>query len=74
MVSEVELEVRALSYLLTAVIHHQHEIDPFFWPAFLQEIKADHKSAQGVDAQVLGRAIAIIDHALKPQPVPGDDR
>jgi hypothetical protein len=73
MVSQGDLEVRALSYLMTAVTHRLHETDPSWWNEFLDDMRADRKSARGDDAQVLDRAIGIVEYALKPQPVPGND-
>lgn len=66
----VEVDVRALSYLMTAVIHRLHEKDPDWWREFLGEINAERNTAAGADAQteqVLQKAIAIVEHALKPQ-------
>jgi hypothetical protein len=35
MVSQAEIDPRALSYLMTAVIHRLHETDPVWWRDFL---------------------------------------
>lgn len=66
----METEVRALSYLMTAVIHRLHEKDPDWWREFLGEMKAERNTPAGVAAQaeeVLQKAIGIVEHALKPQ-------
>jgi hypothetical protein len=66
----VEIDVRALSYLMTAVIHRLHEKDPGWWREFLGEIKAQRNTVGGAAMQteeVLQKAIAIVEHALKPE-------
>ena len=67
MATSAETDVRALSYLMTAVIHRLHEIDPKWWREFLGEIKAQRNTAAGDAVPVLDRAIGIVEHALKPQ-------
>jgi hypothetical protein len=65
---EDELNLRALNYLMTAVIHRLHETDGGWWRDFLTEMKAQ-ASAASVDTndrEVLKRAISIVEHSLKP--------
>jgi hypothetical protein len=38
------LVLRALSYLMTVVIHRLHETDPAWWRELLEEIKTERKS------------------------------
>ena len=66
---QVEIDVRALSYLMTAVIHRLHEKDPSWWREFLGEIEAQRNTAagDGSGSQVLDRAIRLVEHALKPE-------
>jgi hypothetical protein len=62
-----ELNLRALNYLMTAVIHRLHETDSAWWRDFLAEMKAQ-ESAPTVEADnraVLRRAIGIVEHSLK---------
>lgn len=64
-----ELNHRALTYLMTAVIHRLHETDPTWWRGFLDDMKSQRNAAgvmaQG-DREVLKRAISIVEHSLKP--------
>jgi hypothetical protein len=66
---QAEIDVRALSYLVTAVIHRLHEKDPSWWREFLGEIRAQRNTAagDGSGSQVLDRAIRLVEHALKPE-------
>jgi hypothetical protein len=53
-----ELNLRALNYLMTAVIHRSHETDPEWWREFLVEMKTQ-RDTPGVDLddyEVLRRA------------------
>jgi hypothetical protein len=67
MVVQAEVDVQALSYLVTAVIHRLHETDPAWWREFLGEMRSERKAVPGDTVQVLDRAIAIVEHAVKPQ-------
>ena len=71
MLTQVEIDSRALAYLMTAIIHRLHETDPAWWRSFLGEIKAQRNTAAGDDVvgQMLDRAIGIVEHALKPEPM-----
>jgi hypothetical protein len=65
MASQLEIDVRALSYPVTAVIHRLHETDPAWWSDFPDEIRSARTATA---AHVLDRALVIVEHALKPQP------
>lgn len=67
MATSAETDVRALSNLVTAVIHRLHETDPKWWREFLGEMQAQRNTVAGDAVPVLGRAIGIVEHALKPQ-------
>jgi hypothetical protein len=68
MAHDEELNLRALNYLMTAVIHRMNEADPVWWRDFLQEMKGQIDSprltAQG-EREMLTRAIRIVEHSLK---------
>jgi hypothetical protein len=67
---ELEIQLQALSYLMTTVIHRLHETDPAWWQETLKEIRAERKAlvrnAPGADIadRVLVHAIGIVGHAL----------
>ena len=53
---------------MTAIVHRLHEKDPKWWREFLDEMQSNRKAVgEIIDGQVLDRAIAIVEHALKPQ-------
>jgi len=62
-----ELNLRALTYLMTAVIHRMNETDPAWWRDFLAEMKAqrDSPGMQDDDREMLKRAIGLVEHSLK---------
>lgn len=68
--ADLEIELQALSYLVTSVIHRLHETDPVWWREFLGDIKSQKNAivpgtASGASAdKVLARAIGIVEHAL----------
>jgi len=64
-----QLDLRALAYLMTAVIHRLHETDPAWWRDFLEEMKGQI-NAEGTtthdEREMLNRAVRIVEHSLKP--------
>ncbi len=68
--AELEIELQALSYLVTSVIHRLHETDPVWWREFLDDIKSQKNTIETGTAsgrradKVLTRAISIVEHAL----------
>jgi hypothetical protein len=69
MVAQAEIDIRPLSYLVTAVIHRLHETDPAWWREFPGEMKVQRNTAAGdvAEALMLNRAVGIVEHALKPE-------
>jgi hypothetical protein len=66
---DAELDLRALTYLMTAVIHRLHETDPAWWRDFLDEMKSQRDTPDvraEDDHEVLRRAINLVEHSLKP--------
>jgi hypothetical protein len=48
---ELEIDVRALSYLVTVVIRRLHDIDPAWCRDLLDELKADRMAAPATQEQ-----------------------
>jgi hypothetical protein len=65
-----EVDVQALAYLVTVVIHRLQETDRLWWNEFLDEIKADRNSSPAGSARdkILSKAISIVDQALAQEP------
>lgn len=63
---DAELEVQALRYLLTAVIHRLHETDREWWRDLLEEIKGEYagRLVGGDDREVIESVIRILEHAV----------
>lgn len=68
--ADLEIELQALSCLVTSVIHRLHETDPVWWREFLDDIRSQKNAiepgtASGSRAdKVLTRAISIVERAL----------
>ena len=61
---ELEIDVRALSYLATVVIRRLHDIDPAWCGDLLAELKADRMSASVDSDKLFARAIGIVERAI----------
>jgi hypothetical protein len=64
---DVDIDVQALAYLVTVMIHRLHESDQAWWCEFQDEMKqARAGSAVGsVKAKVLDRALGIVNDSLR---------
>ena len=62
--SELEIDVRALSYLVTVVIRRLHDIDPAWCRNLLAELKADRMAAPAGSDKLFQRAIGIVEQAI----------
>jgi hypothetical protein len=61
---ELEIDVRALSYLVTVVIRRLHDIDPAWCRDLLAELKADRMAASTGSDKLFRRAIGIVEQAI----------
>ena len=61
---ELEIDVRALSYLVTVVIRRLHDIDPAWCRDLLRELKQDRMSAAPGSDKLFSRAIGIVERAI----------
>jgi hypothetical protein len=64
---DVDIDVQALAYLVTVLIHRLHEGDQAWWREFRDEMKAARTAAPvgSVKDKVLQRAVGIVEDALK---------
>lgn len=63
----LDIDVQALAYLVTVLIHRLHENDRAWWQEFRDDVKAARIAAPvgSVKDKVLGRAVNIVEDALK---------
>ena len=63
----LDIDVQALAYLVTVLIHRLHENDRAWWQEFRDEVKAARIAAPvgSLKDKVLGRALNIVEGALK---------
>jgi hypothetical protein len=61
---ELEIDLKALSYLVTVVIRRLHDIDPAWCRDLLAELKADRTAAPAGTDRLLRRAIGIVEQAI----------
>jgi hypothetical protein len=64
---DLDVDVQALAYLVTVLIHRLHENDPIWWQEFRDEIKQARTASPvgSVKAKVLERAIGIVEESMK---------
>jgi hypothetical protein len=64
---DLDIDVQALAYLVTVLIHRLHESDPSWWREFRDDLKADQASAPvgTVRDKVLQKAIGIVEDSMK---------
>ena len=64
---DLEIDVQALAYLVTVLIHRLHENDHAWWQEFRDEMKAARIAAPvgSIKDKVLERAVGIVEDALK---------
>ena len=67
---ELEIDVKALSYLVTVVIRRLHDIDPSWCRHLLAELKADRMSASPGSDKLFARAIGIVEQAIAEETLP----
>lgn len=67
---ELEIDVRALSYLVTVVIRRLHDIDPAWCRELLAELKADRIAASASSDKLFQRAINIVEQAIADETTP----
>lgn len=67
---ELEIDVRALSYLVTVVIRRLHDIDPAWCRELLAELKADRMAASAGSDKLFRRAIGIAEQAIADETPP----
>jgi hypothetical protein len=67
---ELEIDVRALSYLVTVVLRRLHDIDPAWCRDVLAELKADRMAASGGADKLFQRAIGIVERAIADETPP----
>ena len=61
---ELEIDLRALTYLVTVVIRRLHDIDPAWCRDLLAELKADRMTASVGSDMLFRRAIGIVEQAI----------
>lgn len=61
---ELEIDLRALFYLVTVVIRRLRDIDPAWCRDLLAEIKEDRTSASPGSDKLFARAIGIVERAI----------
>jgi hypothetical protein len=69
---ELEIDVRALSYLVTVVIRRLHDIDPAWCRDLLTELKADRMAASAGSDKLFQRAIGIVELAIAEETAPAN--
>ncbi len=64
---DLEVDVQALAYLVTVLIHRLHENDPQWWQEFQDELKRDRTLSPVGTAtdKVLQRVLGIVEEAMK---------
>jgi hypothetical protein len=64
---DLDIDVQALAYLVTVLIHRLHESDPAWWREFLGEMRADQAAelTGTVRDKVLRKAISIVEYSVK---------
>jgi hypothetical protein len=64
---DLDIDVQALAYLVTVLIHRLHENDRTWWQEFRDEMTQARMDSLGgsVKARVLDRAIALVDDSIK---------
>jgi hypothetical protein len=67
---ELEIDVRALSYLVTVVNRRLHDIDPAWCRDLLAELKADRMAASAGSDKLFRRAIGIVEQAIADEASP----
>lgn len=67
---ELEIDVRALSYLVTVVIRRLHDIDPAWCRELLAELKADRMTASVSSDKLFQRAIGIVERVIAEETLP----
>lgn len=68
---ELEIDLKALSYLVTVVIRRLHDIDPAWCRDLLAELKADRTAAPAGMDRLFQRAIGIVEQAIAEETPPG---
>jgi hypothetical protein len=71
---ELEIDVRALSYLVTVVIHRLHDIDPAWCRDLLAELKTDRMAASAGSDKLFLRAIGIVEQTIAGEAPPEKPR
>jgi hypothetical protein len=71
---ELEIDLRALSYLVTVVIRRLHDIDPAWCRDLLAELKADRMTASAGSDKLFRRAIGIVEQAIADESPPETPR
>jgi hypothetical protein len=61
---ELEIDVRALSYLVTVVIRRLHDIDPAWCRDLLEELREDRMSASPGSDKLFQRVIGIVEQSI----------
>jgi len=69
---ELEIDVKALSYLVTVVICRLHDIDPAWCRDLLAELKADRMAASAASDKLFQRAISIVEQAIAEEALPAN--
>ena len=67
---ELEIDVRALSYLVSVVIRRLHDIDPAWCRDLLEELKTDRMAASALSDKLFVRAIGIVEQAIAEETLP----
>lgn len=64
---DLEVDVQALAYLVTVLIHRLHENDPQWWQEFHDELKQDRTLSPigTVKDKVLQSVLGIVEEAMK---------
>jgi hypothetical protein len=64
---DLDIDVQALAYLVTVLIHRLHESDPSWWRESRDELKTDQASAPvgTIRDKVLQKAIGIVEDSMK---------
>jgi len=65
--SDLDVDVQALVYLVTVLIHRLHESDSSWWREFRDDLKTDRASAPvgTMRDKVLKKAIGILEDSMK---------
>jgi hypothetical protein len=71
---KLEIDVRALSYLVTVVIRRLYDIDPAWCRDLLAELKADRMAASAGSDKLFARAIGIVEQAIAEETPPDEPR